>query len=164
MKVRLSGGTKLRKCWTELGGDQYSAILFADCQGTVPDSCDRRTALTIAHTRQAEIADGCIPRVGTPFTTWTFEAAAEAATDLFTALSCGMQIWWETCRGVSAKFFWQPARSTAIFLPDVSVASRVIPRRIGLTTDKTVSLLCCWFIVVTNISNADWRRDFIVFY
>jgi len=56
---------------------------------------------------------------------------------------------------LAAKFLWQPSYSAVIFLLDVMVASRVVSRRIGLTTDKTVDLLYCWFIVITNVSNAD---------
>ena len=106
------------------------AILFADCQRMVPNSSGRRTTLTIAHTKRAETANGCTPRVGTPFMTWTFEVAAEAATDLSPRASVRKTASFHKtteCKSdgkLAAKFLWQPSYSAVIFLPDVTVASR----------------------------------------
>ncbi|KYN08169.1 hypothetical protein ALC62_00854 [Cyphomyrmex costatus] len=94
----------------------------------VPDSSGRRIALTIAHTKRAETANGCTPRVGTPFMTWTFEAAAEVATEPLTASSYKTT----ECKSdgeLAANFFWQPSYSAAIFPPDVTVADGGFARR-----------------------------------
>lgn len=96
------------------------------------DSSDRKTTLTTTHTKRTETARCCIPRVNTPFMTWTFDRFRSGNH----ATNCGQSTWrshvwwWPTCRWDLGEVFLVAER---FFRPGICPGFVcAIPRRISV--------------------------------
>lgn len=130
----------------------------ADYLWTAADSSDRKTTLTITHTKRTETARCCIPRVNTPFMTWIFDRfrSGNHATNCGRHddhTSDGDRLVAETL----AKFFW--------WLNDFSVLASALASCVlfrdeyrSSITDKTRRPIARLFLL-SNFKLFECRRD-----